>query len=894
MADIPILNKKPPKKSATKSAFQVGKNFLGSASKSILGDTSFITKPFQDLKKNLEPLKKMPQSLKSNSKPVSDNKTEQAVNNMRASLVSPINDLKDKTSSMGEMLKGKTFEIVSDTEKMGATTESINQLLRKEDYGINGLFNFYKDKSKIAPKRDAVLKYSPEFVYLADAITQKTVDAEMPEDEGMLSKFLPKNLRNLTAKLGNTVTGLGKGLLNLLGGKSGGVATKIFKAGGLAAFVGTTISDMVGEGGGLEKFKGGDILGGIMTTALGKVADEDSDVWKNMGKQALKWGGLGARLGGPLGGLIGAGIGGIASGVKGAWEMEWDKSAKDTMAEAKSVLQDENATFGKKTLAVLKASGKGLLGTLTGGVRGTVESLKETGSKIKSMWKDEEKSTFSKITGTLWEGIKAPFKAIGAHLKGVFKTAGDFIWNALPSGMKDKLSNAWSGIKEGATKVWEKTKGFFSNIGEGVKGAWNKTKGFFKNIGGGVKNVGKKVGGFFKKIFGKKDNKILEKIDSDIDPEQLAGKLGEIGKKGGLFSKIGGNIKKFLVGENNKGGLISKLAPNVSRVDKFIREVPGLGKIYSKATGFWKKMGSGIGGFFEEVKEKGVVGAIGDRVTNITEKAKEVFQNASEKIKGFFSDVNEKGLFPAIGERLGPLLEKAGEFAKNAAEKIGGFFKDVGKGFGDFVDIAKEQGLGRAAGQLGLSELSKKQLAQLREHFGEEKYAEFISRAKEEVTMETHGLKAAVWSGQKKLLESDFFSEIIKEAGGLEATGIGNKLYDTIQNMGNSEVESVDDAIIKSDGTIIRTSPDDTLIATKNEIGRMTNFLQRQTGQEVQTYMSELTRKDIQMEQELLTRIANAIEQGNQIKPQNNVIQQNFATKYNPTNLIDALKVDVI
>lgn len=143
-------------------------------------------------------------------------------------------------------------------------------------------------KVNLTPKRGAILKHFPQFVYLADIVSEKGKQ-EKKDRSGKKAGF-GFNLASF-AKLGGILAGVAGVFLTVKDVLSG---AKKFGA----------------EGGGTGKASTSNII------ASGIAGSKDGDV----GGQALKFGLLGAGIGtffGPVGTLVGGAIGGVVGGIIG-------------------------------------------------------------------------------------------------------------------------------------------------------------------------------------------------------------------------------------------------------------------------------------------------------------------------------------------------------------------------------------------------------------------------------------------------------------------------------------------------------------------------------------------------------------------------------------------------
>lgn len=109
--------------------------------------------------------------------------------------------------------------------------------------------------------------------------------------------------------------------------------------------------------------------------------------------------------------------------------------------------------------------------------------------------------TIKEKAGQLWEGIKAPFEAIGGFVSSTW------------GNIKEKTTQTWNNIKESTSKVWQGMKDKVAEHGGGIKGVlltamdgykniWSKGFNFIDNLTGGklgnmvnsIKNAFGKIG----------------------------------------------------------------------------------------------------------------------------------------------------------------------------------------------------------------------------------------------------------------------------------------------------------------------------------------------------------------------------------------------------------------
>jgi hypothetical protein len=705
---------------------------------------------------------------------------------LKSSLTSMTNSVGQSLSGVAEQSTGlflgpaqlltESFKELTGFDIAGKMKEGISNIGTSIGGKISGAFSSTdKDPERVAPRRNALLKEGGAIgavgVYLGELLGDTGLGEPQEAEGGFLQNLLGRG-------------GAG-GLLSRLGGAKG-LASGALRIGGGALFAGLTLSDFLQEG--LPAFQSGDIVGGVMNTILGGLAEDDAEVWGDMGKQAAKWGGFGAMVGGPFGALIGAAAGGLVSGIRNAWNLEWDQKSEEFADQAKSVFADENASFFDKAIAGVKYFGQSVLGTMAGGIRQMSEGVNQRISNISEIWQDDDRGLLSKIGGTLFQGISGLVEAPINALRGQLSTAGEYIYNIMPEAWQEKIDLFREGISN-----------FVGNIGESVSG-------FF--------------GGIRESIFGPRSKERRERF------QQFKGRLTN------FVGNVGEGINNFLTDVREKG-FRQAASSRVSNVIGSIRD-------------FFGNIGESIADFYNDVKEQGLGATIEERINQATEGMDGFFANAARGIGQFFGDVQEKGLGPAVWDR-----------AKEVGESVGEFFSGLGESVMTFLgDATGERGLAGAFEMAGLSDVQRNVIDQLRSTMGEEEANELIKSFGE--GKGAFGMNLGMRGSIQEFLNSDRARDFAREEG--------------------LRYESVDDAVIKPDGSIIRTSPDDTIIATKSDTtvaGReMQNAYQQvQVTQNQRMMGSDQTQEMIN----LLGQVRDAINN----KPFNNLIQQISQPKMN-------------
>ncbi len=237
-------------------------------------------------------------------------------------------------------------------------------------------------------------------------------------------------------------------------------------------------------------------------------------------------------------------------------------------------------------------------------------------------------------------------------------------------------------------------------------------------------------------------------------------------------------------------GLIDKIVEIAPKVWGFLKNLFKVSWDFLKGlpSGIWKLLKIG----FNFLKEK--LGLLKDafvqKIIDLKDRVVEFFKSLPGRIKEFFVNLGVK-----IVELKERLKEKLGELKDEISDKLG----ELKDKFKEKVDELKD------------------------------KFKDKIDELKERLALLLEGLPEKIWG-------------FIKGLGQL----IADKLQEVLPKfLGGNGDTSVTDAIIKPDGTIIRTDPRDTIIATQNPGGlggghtfifngvteqRMINEVKRQLG----------------------------------------------------------------
>jgi len=281
--------------------------------------------------------------------------------------------------------------------------------------------------------------------------------------------------------------------------KKGGFLA-LFGAGGLFAallpilavaipaliFIGGLLSDLFRKEGAISFFKKGEIGKGIMTLLFGRDISKKGKKGKllGLGKQALKWGGLGASIGflagGPLGALIGFFAGAAFGAIGGLVKMGIDSG------------------FFKKVFGNIKQWGKEKL----------IEPIKKIVGKIFDWVKEFISASFSEkivmikeVFGNLWGWIKEKiiepakevfgkaFEKIGGFLKEQWDKIvdiGAIVGKWIIEKVIEPVSDIFGKIKEKIIAYKDEKmlfiKNLFSTVFESIREFFYKTVDFFSAL----------------------------------------------------------------------------------------------------------------------------------------------------------------------------------------------------------------------------------------------------------------------------------------------------------------------------------------------------------------------------------------------------------------------------
>jgi phage-related protein len=209
----------------------------------------------------------------------------------------------------------------------------------------------------------------------------------------------------------------------------------------------------------------------------------------------------------------------------------------------------------------------------------------------------------------LIQAIPLIFGSIWAAIKGVFNGVGEWFGEKFTAA-KEKISEAWSNIKEWFAEKWQGIKDAFSNVGgwfkekfngakEKATEAWSNAKEKFSNTWSNIKGAFSNVGGWFKDQF-KQGKENATTAWSNV-------------KQG--FSTAWTNIKSAF---SNTGTWFK---------DTFAKAKDGSVNAWSNIKSKFTSIKDKVTSAFSNIKEK---------LSEPFTKAKEKISDIADKIKGFF------------------------------------------------------------------------------------------------------------------------------------------------------------------------------------------------------------------------------------------------------------------
>ena len=477
-------------------------------------------------------------------------------------------------------------------------------------------------------------------------------------------------------------------------------------------------------------------------------------------------------------------LGGIADGIKSTFDKN-KEALQGVLGPLNLIISPLKDFFGGFGLIFkgLKGGVKWLLGKFSKKNPTANDVLKSgamgvgalfIGHKLDELMGKEDKEkkmeTIKELLGGKLKGLFGGMKGVGAKIGGLLTNP--ITW--IVSGLIWMAIDAIRGVFK--AKEWNTSK-VSAGIGGALGGMDSGFKGAFKNMGKWAL-IGAGIGSFFP---------VVGTLAGGLIGAAIGGILGAIGGKrlAKGFDAIGRwfrdvfftsfmeilddlfNISKFKEIFQGEGGIGKKIINTILLVQKTLFELPM--KVMLAGPKFmWKLLKKSFEGTVVQKTLSNFTSKIFDGLGKVWDGAKNLGSKAFNAVKDFGSDVWNK-----ISE------SELGVFVKNIFSKLGDsidkFFKEnpVGK----WMDTWIIQPVKNFFSSIGM-------------------WFSYISDA-----YEKDGLLGAISAGTKGMFSKN------KE---------GKTQYDLYKEEKLKSVTSVDDAIIRTDGSIIKTNPRDTLVALKD------------------------------------------------------------------------------
>jgi len=727
----------------------------------------------------------------------------------------PILTRREDTQNLGTEIEKHLFDI---SDSLGRVKERFIQ--QQERTGIivknvlgnitDNLFKKREKKYEIVPPNEGQLKKmgveGASAVYLGEKL-----DEIIKEDK--------KEERRKDGK--GLFTGLGLGATGI-----GAVAARLFpslmKVLPLAAIAGGIIwmvvdgikASIKAEEWGVSKISA--ILGGV----LGGTGKGLENAFKNAGKFALLGAGIGTLiapgLGTIAGGILGAAIGGILGFIGG-----------EKIAQSIEKIKEIGGNVWEKAKEILPT----LIDNIFGGL---IDRIKEKIGSIKEIWKGDD-SIGSKIGETI--GHIVTFVP-GVIWKWILEDIWPPIWEKINE-YKDELlgiiispfTGAWEAIlgwRERFGKIWkDEDKTIWTKIKES---ALNYISFIPQILGGFFGGLFTSVRNFFKKVFGKEEDIMSEKEQRETSKETgsmifdlfkiITGFLGDIfkGFLSGIRSGLGldkGWFQEKIINPivQTIGNLISKAIEIKEKAEKWIKDhITGpIGNFFG---GIGKRISILIhGGTIEGEEYEGVVNWVKTRFADPIVK---FFNNLKDKVDEYKTKISDwvttyiinpvKNFFNIIGEFLAKAQLTGAKFAHPLQ------FGKIGR------NIEQLLGLG----------LTHSQILKL-----------------------TSAIEGDIPTSLKQIV-----SELQRWYGVEAKRSYLQRKY----GIEVKETENAQDVIITPEGKLIRTHPDDTLIATKNPVVNVDSEFDKEISSDIRKLERETSSTIIEQNNKIIDLLSTIAE----------------------------------
>lgn len=314
---------------------------------------------------------------------------------------------------------------------------------------------------------------------------------------------------------------------------------------------------------------------------------------------------------------------------------------------------------------------------------------------------------------------------------------------------------------------------------------------------------------------------------------------------GGLLGAAIGGILGFIGGE--------KIAKAMDKLGIWFKDV------------FWggiKKAAFTLGNWFIELpgmlaegfKEgwdqfKSEMGAVADFAKNLWSKISPIFTSIGDTVTQIFSSVIE-GVKSFIDDPIGFGIN----LIKNIIDKVSSIFQDIKQGFIDFIDDP----IGFVN---DLIQPVKDFFNKIGDIFG--------------------SMFGWITGYETPEIDESFVSKAKSDSGYNAA--LGTPTVNPLSYL----TRPVNDAILRPDGSIIETHPDDTIFASKNPIG----LIDKSTQGNVSSIKDSRSENLLTSIKDILSSIANKPET---IAGGGTVLQQNFVSRYTPHSIMNNLTTEVL
>lgn len=400
-------------------------------------------------------------------------------------------------------------------------------------------------------------------------------------------------------------------------------------------------------------------------------------------------------------------------------------------------------------------------------------------------------------------------------------------WDKEAESMGEEIRDIWQ--DDNATLL-QKLGVTLKNVGKGIFGA----------LAGGVREVTEGVGERVSNI------REIWQDDERGTLSKVAGTVGNVvagaAEAGVNFVRgFGRTINDGIIGlfpEDRQERIREQQAEAKEKIQNFFSNTGEFfGNIGSNIGNFARNIGSSVGNFFTE----GVPNFFGRIRENVTEKgaqARQLFSNVREKVGGIFSNIGG-----SVRDFFGRVTGRAEQEASSADGGGGGavrsFFQNIGGTVQSFFSDVEERGFGTVA-----SEKVTELIGNVRNFFNGvgEKISGFFSGIRESVNANVER-KAMIdmlggttgFFGNLFGNDSDEYDQMIERYR--RTMGMGDARVGQVRRAMEQDTaflqsemsrrgltlpeQSVDDALITSDGKVIRFDPRDNIFATQRDLGQM-------------------------------------------------------------------------